>query len=222
LKKEDIQINIEKYYSKTDNQSRWASFDYCYNYFYKNKGQVLVNELEKSCLVLGFYLASWGMFRGNSNLSQNSVALYKPLISYISKLDNSYWEIDVDSYNEKNIKKIIEVYDEIKKLIIPENTHLTVVTKILLGVFGMVPAFDENFCRCFREIYKGKKGGGFRSLNKNSLQLIKDFYESNRCEIDSYYNNLFTTDFISGQKTNIVYSRAKIIDMYGFELGKNL
>lgn len=220
MKKVDIEFKVENYISNININDRWLSYDYCYNYFYHTRGQNLVDELEKSCLVIGFYLASWGMLRGNSHLSQNSVALYKPLISYISKLDNSYWEIDVDSYNEKNIKKIIEVYHEIKKLVIPNNTHLTVVTKILLGVFGMVPAFDENFCRCLREIYKGKKGGGFRSLNKNSLQLIKDFYESNRYEIDSYYNNLFTTDFISGQKTNIVYSRAKIIDMYGFEIGK--
>ena len=161
------------------------------------------------------------MFRGNSYLSQNSVALYKPIMEYISKLDNSYWEIDVDKYDEINIEKIIKVYDDIKKLVIPKNTHLTVVTKILLGVFGFVPAFDNNFCECFREIYKGKVGGGFRSLNKNSLQLIKDFYESNKVEIDTYNNNLFTTDFITVQKTKIKFTKAKIIDMYGFESGKN-
>ncbi len=65
-----------------------------------------------------------------------------------------------------------------------------------------------------------KKGCGFRRVNKNSLLLIKDFYESNKDEIDSYHNNLFTTDFITGEKSSIKYTKAKIIDIYGFEIGK--
>lgn len=220
MKSINISSNLEKYTLDITPNSRWASFDYCYNYFYQNKGKDLVNDKEKSCLTLGFYLASWGMFRGNSYLSQNSIVIYKPLIEYLSKLDNSYWEIDVDSYNEKNIEKIIEVYDEIKTLVIPKNTHLTVVTKILLGVFGFIPAFDINFCKGFREIYCGGDRAGFRSVNKKSLLLIKNFYESNKSEIDKFHNNLFTTDFITGQKSSIKYTKAKIIDMYGFESGK--
>lgn len=103
-----------------------------------------------------------------------------------------------------------------------EKTHLTVVTKILLGVFGFIPAFDTNFCNGFREMHTEKKGCGFRRVNKNSLLLIKDFYESNKDEIDSYHNNLFTTDFITGEKSSIKYTKAKIIDMYGFEIGKKM
>ncbi|WP_396140635.1 hypothetical protein [Flavobacterium sp.] len=222
MKKEDIKINIEKYCSKIDNQSRWASFDYCYNYFYENRGQQLVDDIEKSCSVLGFYLASWGMFRGKSYLSQNSLAIYKPVIEYISDLDNSVWEIDVDNYNEKSIDEIINIYKKIKIKIGIKKTHLTLVTKILLGVFGFIPAFDTNFCNGFREIHKEKKQCGFTRVNKKSLLLIKDFYDSNNELIIDLQNKLFTTDFITGEKTSIKYTKAKIIDMYGFELGKKL
>ena len=221
MKNIDININLEKYISEIQPNSRWVSFDYCYNYFYQYRGEKLVDDIEKSCLVLGFYLASWGMFRGKSHLSQHSLLIYQPVIIYISKLDDSYWEIDVDNYDETSINKIIKVYNDIKKEIIPRNTHLTVVTKILLGVFGFIPAFDTNFSNGFREIYKGNDGGGFRTVNQNNLILIKKFYESNKEKIDTYQNNQFTIDFNSCKKTTIKYTKAKIIDMYGFQIGKS-
>jgi hypothetical protein len=223
MKRIDINIKVNKYISETHSISRWTSYDYCYNYFNQNKGKSLTYDIEKSCLVLGFYLASWGMFRGKSYLSQNSLFIYKPIIEYISELNNSYWKIDVDNYDNATIEAIEEVYLEVRKRLIPkENTHLTVVTKVLLGVFGFIPAYDSNFCKGFREIYYGCEGAGFRTLNKKNLLLIKDFYDSNKNEIDMFHNNLLTTDFITGQKTSIKYTKAKIIDMYGFECGKEL
>lgn len=43
--------------------ARYASFDYCFNYFQSFRGRAseLISEenLEHSCLQLGFYLASW-------------------------------------------------------------------------------------------------------------------------------------------------------------------
>lgn len=222
MKNTDVNLNIEKYISEVKPQNRWISFDYCYNYFYQNRGQVLVDDIEKSCLVLGFYLASWGMFRGKSYLSQNSLVIYKPVIECISKLDDSYWEIDVNNYDEKSIDEIINIYNKIKIKIGIKKTHLTLVTKILLGVFGFIPAFDTNFCNGFREIHKEKKQCGFTRVNKKSLLLIKGFYDSNNELIIDLQNKLFTTDFITGEKTSIKYTKAKIIDMYGFELGKKL
>jgi len=53
---------------------RYASFDYCYNYFqtfkYNNKilDIAVSDNLQLSCLHLGFYLASWGMLRGSTFL----------------------------------------------------------------------------------------------------------------------------------------------------------
>ena len=58
------------------------------------------NILELSCLHLMTYLASWGMLRGASFLFDKSIYYYKDLIINISKLDKSYFEIDVDNYNK--------------------------------------------------------------------------------------------------------------------------
>ena len=99
--------------------------------------------------VLGFYLASWGMLRGSTDLLWKSTKYLQPVIEYISKVNKKVWEIDVDSYTPENIKKIVEIYGGIKgKLNLDQKSHLIVITKILLGVIGFIPAFDTNFCRC--------------------------------------------------------------------------
>lgn len=218
LYKVNIEVVISNYQRNNTPLDRYASFDYCYKYFRQSTSEELLKDIEKSCLVIGFYLASWGMLRGSSFLLNKSVKYYEPLIKYIAKLDKKTWEIDVDQYNNENIKKILSIYKDIKVIIIDDgNSHLTLVTKIMLGVFGFIPAFDNYFGNTFREIFN--RECGFRSINKKSLNCIKEFYDSNREEIDDISNKIYLTDFSTGQKTNICYTKAKIIDMYGFTQG---
>ncbi len=213
--KKDIESIVNQFRSETNPEHRYASFDYCYNYFSTIKDPT--HDIEKSCLVLGFYLASWGMLRGSSFLLQKSAKHFESTIEYISTLDKSTWKIDVDNYNIDNIKEIIHIYQEIKqRMIVNGNSDLTLITKVLLGVFGFIPAFDSYFCNAFREISKGQCG--FRKVNEKSLSIIKTFYECNRSIIDKLSVQTYTTDFLSGQKTNINYPKAKIIDMYGFTI----
>lgn len=62
---------VEKYKADSGPNERYTSFDYCYNYFLTTND--LEKDIERSCLTLGFYLASWGMFRGSSFLLQKSL-----------------------------------------------------------------------------------------------------------------------------------------------------
>lgn len=213
----DIENKVNEYKFKSEPEDRYTSFDYCYNYFHTTSD--MTQDIEKSCLVLGFYLASWGMFRGSSFILQHSIKHFQPTIQYINALDKSVWTIDVDQYTKDNIQTIIKIYTNIKKLLIPNgSSDLTLITKILLGVFSFIPAFDNNFGAAFRDIFYGQCG--FRSVNSNSLICIKNFYESNKPIIDKLSNETFTTDFLTGQKTSLNYPKAKIIDMYGFTIGK--
>lgn len=213
---EDLEITITEFKAKSEPTDRYTSFDYCYNYFLTTRN--FKSDMEKSCLVLGFYLASWGMLRGSSFLLQKSIKHLQPLIEYFSTLDKAVWQIDIDNYSEKNISKIIEIYNNSKDLIIDNNnSHLTLVTKVLLGVFGFIPAFDQYFCKTFKVIYENKCG--FTVVNTKSLNLLGDFYLSNKPVIDKISTNTFTTDFTTGNKTNIIYPKAKIVDMYGFTSG---
>lgn len=197
---------------------RYASFDYCYHYFRTSTSEQLNNDKEKSCLVLGFYLASWGMFRGKSFLLKKSLKHYESLIGYIADLNKEYWEIDVHNYDKRG-DDIIEMYKNISEKIKDGEHHadLTLVTKIMLGVFGCTPAFDRYFTKTLRDVFKNYSGNGkgFRRVSKESLQLIKIFYYDNKEDIDKLSNEASVIDF-TGKNSKFNYPKAKIIDMYGF------
>ena len=194
---------------------RYASFDFCYNYFYsfykeKRLPELANNEnLQTSCLQLGFYLASWGMMRGSSFLLEKSVRNFRELITCISKMDSRLWEIDVDNYNDENISILLDCKQQIiDSLGEKNNPSDTLITKIMLGVFANVPAFDTYF----------RKSLKVHSFNKKSLLKIKDFYEDNKSVFDSY--QIHTFDFLSSKESDIVYTKAKLIDMCGFMDGQ--
>ena len=189
---------------------RYASFDFCYNYFYsfykRNKLNELADEknLQMSCLQLGFYLASWGMMR-NSFLLEKSIKNYKNLIVVISKMNPKLWEIDVDKYDEENIELLLNCKKQIVEVLGKENKPSdTLVSKIMLGIFANIPAYDKYF----------RKSLKLHSLNKKSLLKIKKFYEENKETFDSF--KIHTFDFLTSQKTDIIYTKAKLIDMCGF------
>jgi hypothetical protein len=214
---ESIESIVKRFKEDSNPYDRYTSFDYCYNYFLETKD--LTKDMEKSCLVLGFYLASWGMLRGSSFLLQKSVKQYQSTIEYISTLEKSIWKIDVDNYTHENIQVILKIYKDIKRLLIQNgNSDLTLITKILLGVFGFIPAFDQYFCNTFRDLFIDQNCG-FRVVNSKSLNCIKEFYEQNKKEIDKLSIETFTTDFKTEKKTLNKYPKAKIIDMYGFTAG---
>ena len=195
---------------------RYSSFDFCYNYFRSNDCNAIVDDMEKSCAILGFYLASWGMMRGSSFLLQKSYRYFTALIEWIASVETIYWQLEPFDYSTQ-YSIIEEAYNKIRDLTIEDNNRdIVLVTKILLGVFGIVPAFDEYFCKCFKKI--DPKKSRFTVFNKDSLEVIQSFYLENKDEIDGLSAKIFTKDFITG-KPRFNYPKAKIIDMYGFVVG---
>lgn len=199
---------------------RYASFDYCFNHFqsFRESGQVsaLANRanVQNSCIHLGFYLASWGMYRGSTELLQKSARCLIPAIEVIARTDTSFWEIDAHCYNEANILRLLQLAKTI--LQIYPNMSDTLLTKIMLGVFGCVPAFDTYFRR-------GCKAEGIAAtFGLRSLRQIGAFYQKNAAAIDDYRCRLPTLDFVSGEPTLRCYTRSKLIDMAFFIEGDAL
>ncbi len=204
---------IQDFLKERWKNERYASFDYCYNYFYsfyeKNNIHEIWNKenIEKSCLHLWFYLASWWMMRWSSFLLQKSLFNFKTLIENISINSNRiYWEIDIDNYTDENIDHLLNL----KKIIIEsfwENKPSdTLITKIMLWIFWNIPAFDRFFKNWLK----------INSVNKNNLYKVKKKYLLNKNEIDNL--KIKTLDFFTWEYTSIFYTKAKIIDMYGFTL----
>lgn len=218
LKKNDIQLMVSEVQNNLNPFSRDMSFDYCYNYF-KDLQYLKQHDMEKSCLVLGFYLGNWGMFR-NSFLQQTSLRHYEKVIEYISKTKIDYWQIDLDNY-EANMDKLQEIYKQIGTAIKSNQARdptQTLITKIMLGVYGCVPALDDNFLTGFNTIFQGKD-----RLNGNiehNLNQLQKFYAANKQDIDLLSSSWKTRDVYSGEFTTTNYPKSKIVDLYGYKRGE--
>jgi hypothetical protein len=212
----DIEANIRKFVTGVKPLERDASYDYCFNYFQRFREQNRVKDLEKpeflqeSCLQLGFYLASWGMYRGSSFLLRKSARVHEPVIKAIASQPPGFWEIDAHCYTQDNIRQLLSFKEAITNPLRDYGKASDVlVTKIMLGVFGCVPAFDTNFTRGF-------KGYGTSTFGERSLEDIGHFYQDHADMIDKHRVVMRTIDFDTAQRTNRLYTRAKIVDMIFF------
>jgi hypothetical protein len=214
MQRSEIKKCLTNYPSNLDPNERYASYDYCYNYFrsFADSDQVtkLVSDENKqnSCLQLGFYLASWGMYRGSSQLLQKSAKGLEKVIEVLAATDSALFKIDVHKYDEKSIQQILDLKDRLQEAFSHDATT-TLLTKTMLGVFGCVPAFDSYFVQ----------GSGLRTVNEENLLQIKDFYLRNEDLIERNRNSRFTLNFDSGEPTKHQYTRAKMIDMIFFIAG---
>ena len=195
--------------------ARYSSFDYCFNYFqaFRDTGNTAAvanpENVEQSCLELGFYLASWGMFRGSSDLLRRSARHLMPVVQAISNMDTGVWEIDADEYTEANIERLLEQARILRRAY--GSMSDTLVTKVMLGVFGSVPAFDTNVSRGFKRVL------GVSGFGPEALRRIGAFYHENSELLDNY--RVPTLEFLSGEPTERLYTRAKLIDMAFFVEG---
>lgn len=162
LKRQDM--NIDDYLTQFINgngksqgrqpEERYASFDYCFNYFQQFKDDKTLPDMadeahmQLSCLHLSFYLASWGMFRGSSFLLEKSAKFFEPLVCTISSMDESIWNVDADKYTDDNIALLIRCANSIadklgkanKPNMLPEHE-----LKIHMG-FQRICAKSPNLC----------------------------------------------------------------------------
>jgi len=201
--------NVERFMSERSSAaSRNASYDHCFNYFREHFERCCVKELSNgaqlqlSCLHLGFYLASWGMFRGKAALLQHSFTALVPVVELISRAPEDLWTLDVKDYDEESIRQILEFRETLAEKV-PGGRSDILTSKIMLGVFGCVPAFDRYF----------RKGSGLSGFRKHALLEIREYYRANQDVIESCRSN--TIDF-EGRALERKYTQAKVVDMIFF------
>lgn len=182
--------------------------------------------MEKSCAALGFYLASWGMYRGSAYLFKNTnSAHFVPLIEYIESRADELRPIDLHMYDDANIDRVCRAYQEIGDLVLKGtgSARVTLVTKIMIAVFGCVPAFDSFFTRGMARVHaplERKQRVAFHALDRQRLRRLSEFYLANQTEIDDLRAESRTVRFPDGSVTGHRLTRAKIVDMYAFNLGE--
>ena len=173
---------------------RFKSWEHCFMAF-----SDFNNDIDYLTLQLAFYLASWGMYRGSSELLQKDYLIHEPVVEIV----RSNGELRKEKVTYEDIESINEIIEKIKKEYKVANVSRTLVSKILLGTLGCIPALDRFFCDGWKICEETK---GF-SIN---LQNIISFADKHKIEIEECRNCI---------KSNVIYPPMKIVDMYFWQIG---
>ena len=215
-----------------DENSRYKSWEYCYKSFqdaYKKKN-IEEPDYDYLCLQLSFYLASWGMYRGSSFLLRKDYKVHRQVVESLFDYD-SLWNIKIDDNVNQNLENFYTnlflliddmrtKYSEIRGKGNDTNQELdsqdkirisdTLISKILLGTIGCVPAYDRYFVSGVRAT--NKISG---TLSPGSVKKLVKYYKDNYKELENLREKF-------SKNSDIEYSQMKVLDscfwQYGFEL----
>ena len=222
---EEILKAGNKVANEINNNSRYLSWRHCYNVFndsclirnFKN----IDDYYDYLALNLAFYLASWGMYRGSSFLLDYDYKIHIPVVKKLlgaKKMTSNNTKININKkdYDKIDNDKYKDIFKGIsngyKNIINKDNRNATetLVTKILLGTYGCIPAFDRYLKSALRFF-------GCKSLivNETSLEWLNYLWERVEELISGYkeINKLY-------EKEN--YPPMKILDMCLWGFGKEL
>lgn len=193
--------------SRSSATERYSSYDLCYGYFCQNKGKLIGPRLEESCLQLWSFLSSWGMVARGNALQGKSYAYLKDVVEFINR-NPQYYQSTIDSATYP--AEMLTLYHGLKaKINIPQKSQKTVITKIMLGVYGCIPAFDQYVCDTFGTSTMG-------DLSIRNISSVVSTYVSHKSQIDSLANNTPLLSFNRSYIVGLSYTPAKIIDMVAF------
>lgn len=165
-----------------DAHGRYMSWQHCYKAFTENRNKTDPQTIDFLALHLAFYLASWGMYRGSSFLFQKDYKVHTPIVQMLQQEKYA----PLQGISAENLCKAskLTLLEEISARIktcyaeekpsfegVPNNATDTLVTKILLGTLGCVPAFDRYYVQAVKKHHISS--GQYGSV---SVHRIAKFY----------------------------------------------
>ncbi len=203
---------------KKDENGRYRSWEHCYSNFINARDNKNA-EWDYLSLQLAFYLASWGMYRGSSFLLQKDYKIHIPVVKELLKeeydplagIDCVELKREENQRLLENINAFLDEYysnirDEVKNIKVRNQLSSTLITKILMGTLGCVPAYDRYF---ISGIKKQKVASG--NYNMKSIGQLVDFYESNIVELENIRKDM--------KVNGMAYPQMKILDMAFWQIG---
>ena len=217
--------SVTDYYNEYKNvkNGRYRSWEHCYKHFSEareEKERDNPNVIDYLSLHLAFYLASWGMYRGSSFLLRRDYKIHEQAVKEILKKEYDVLMGIECCELEKNLdlldtlyKKLNDIYSEIRSEVkkeVQNNVSSTLITKILMGTLGCVPAYDRFFV-------SGVKNQGVTTGNYNvqSLRKLAKFYENNYDMLEQVRKGMKI-------ENRIEYPQMKLLDMAFWQVGKDL
>ena len=175
---------------------------------------------DHATLSLAFYLASWGMYRGSSDLLFRDYKVLEPTVLYLSSAaaDDCDWtdclftDEDMGSLPARiaelaaNLKQVLS--SKLKRPDVPGHDPQPsdiLLSKILLNTLGCVPAFDTEVKTALADLFSDYTAGdSFRPL---VLKAVGELARQNRELIEEGRRTLL-------RKCGVEYPLTKILDLY--------
>ena len=146
---EAIQAGYECYDSmKDDPHHRYLSWEYCHEAFRLNRRPQIDATIDYLCLHLAWYLASWGMLR-NSFLMQKDYKIHTDVVRLIYQPEwDDLWDLSPEKLSQEYYAdRIMKLSESITEAYVASGAGIptdTLLTKILLGTVGCVPAYSDT------------------------------------------------------------------------------
>lgn len=205
--------------ARTTENGRSRSWEHCYRVF-RDARTDPSPDCDYLSLHLAFYLASWGMYRGSSFLLQKDYKVLTPIVEKILKPEYDCLfgvacvdlrESEVQDRLEELYKYIAEYYfrpirDKVAGREVASFVSPVLVTKILMGTLGCVPAYD----RFFQDGVATYKVTTQEYSLKSVLRLV-DFYEEHNDRLEEARRGMRTDD--------LIYPQMKLLDMGLWQVG---
>lgn len=203
--------------------SRFSSWQPCYEHFSRQG----ITSDRRTILELGFYLASWGMYRGSGFLLQRNVTVHDGVAEILQKPKYRGLYGHAPAHPDKaDIDQILSLYQEIhdhyakwsvkvlNKHGNSQNTSPTLVTKVMLGTTGCIPAFDDYVELAMKDI-DGLSCSLRPSKRRSTIKSLWKYY----------FEHIHDFEAISGALRNEghpEYPPMKLLDMYLWKKGEAL
>ena len=234
-------MNIDAFITKTrkfykelqeHTASRYRSWEYCYTQFYEARKNPERANVYNLSLHLAFYLASWGMYRGSSFLLQYDYTIHTSVVKEILKSEyNTLFGLECKELNNEQTSSLLKklnseisaIYNpfrlELKETEVTQDISTILVSKVLLGTLGCVPAYDRFFVDAVKknEVTTG-------NYNIASLHKLIKFYEEHQEKLEKLRSEFLIKYEFDGKEKTLDYPQMKLLDIgfgkIGFDLSK--
>ena len=207
---EAIQAGYECYDSmKDDPDHRYLSWEYCHEAFRLNRRPQIDATIDYLCLHLAWYLASWGMLR-NSFLMQKDYKTHADVVRLIYQPEwDDLWDLSPEKLSQEYYAdRIMKLSESITEAYVASGVGIptdTLLTKILLGTVGCVPAYDRYFKKALADT-----GAAPQVFSAKSIRTLGNLYLDHEDEFEKLRKHC---------GSRIEYPAAKILDMCFFGYG---
>ena len=173
-------------------------------------------------LIADFFVISVGCGQGSSFLLQKDYRVHIPVVKeLLSEKYDALAGIDCIGFKDENNQKLLQdinsfleqYYDkirhEVKEQELKNQLSFTLITKILMGTLGCVPAYDRYF---ISGIKNQKVATG--NYNIKSIMRLVNFYEKNADRLEPIREKM--------EVEGMPYPQMKMIDMGFWQVGFDL